>query len=298
MTALARLEHVTRRFGDILALDAVDLEIDAGSITGLLGPNGAGKSTLLALLQGLRRPTSGRVSLFGGDPRDPRSRRLLGTTPQDTALPDTLRVGEVIEYVGGHFSERADAAVLAEQFGLTDLLRRQCGSLSGGQRRRVAVALAFAGNPRLVLLDEPTTGLDVDGRRVLWQAIRDRHAEGVAVVVTSHYLEEIEALAERVVVIAGGRVLADDALHAIVGRVATKRMLLHTPEPAALHALPGVASVEGNAGGPVTLTVRDADEVVRALVRRDLPFAGLEVRPATLEEAFLALTHDAEGARA
>src|SRR5690606_17468916 len=159
-------------------------------------------------LQGLRRPTSGTVSLLGGDPRDARNRVLLGTTPQETALPETLRVSEVIDFVGGHFPDRVSTAELSAQFGLDDVLRRQCGALSGGQKRRVAVALAFVGRPRLVMLDEPTTGLDVDARRTLWDAIRRQHAAGTTVIVTSHYLEEIEALAERVVVMGAGRVLA------------------------------------------------------------------------------------------
>ncbi|MGB4134926.1 MAG: ABC transporter ATP-binding protein, partial [Microbacterium sp.] len=201
---LASFDRVTRRFGDLVAVDDVTLDIPEGQILGLLGPNGAGKSTLLSLLQGLRRPSAGTVRLFGGDPSDPRSRVRLGSTPQETALPETLRVGEVLDFVGSHFPERADIGELAAQFGFTELLRRQTGGLSGGQKRRIAVALAFVGSPRLVLLDEPTTGLDVDARRVLWEAIRARHAQGATIVVTSHYLEEIEALAERVVVVDRG----------------------------------------------------------------------------------------------
>ncbi|WP_317451825.1 ABC transporter ATP-binding protein [Microbacterium sp. NIBRBAC000506063] len=216
---LAALDRVSRRYGEQLAVDDVSLEIGAGSIVGLLGPNGAGKTTLLSLLQGLRRPSSGTVTLLGGNPLDARNRRALGSTPQETALPEALRVSEVVDYVGGHFGDRVPTARLAEEFGLTEFLRRQCGSLSGGQKRRVAVALAFVGRPRLVLLDEPTTGLDVDARRALWAAIRRQHAAGTTIVVTSHYLEEIEALAQRVVVMGEGRVLADDAVHAVLAQV-------------------------------------------------------------------------------
>ncbi|MDR2999614.1 MAG: ABC transporter ATP-binding protein, partial [Microbacterium sp.] len=163
---LASFDRVTHRFGALTAVDDVTLEIPEGQILGLLGPNGAGKSTLLSLLQGLRRPTSGAVRLFGGDPREPSSRIGLGSTPQETALPETLRVGEVLDLVGSHFPERVGTGELAEQFGFEDLLKRQTGGLSGGQRRRISVALAFVGAPRLVLLDEPSTGLDVDARRV------------------------------------------------------------------------------------------------------------------------------------
>lgn len=289
---LAAFDHVTRRFGDVVAVDDISLTIDEGSLVGLLGPNGAGKTTLLTLLQGLRRPTSGTVTLFGGNPLDARRRRALGTTPQETALPETLRVGEVIDYVGGHFVDRVPRAQLADEFGLDELLRRQCGALSGGQKRRLAVALAFVGRPRLVLLDEPTTGLDVDARRTLWEAIRSQHRAGVTVVVTSHYLEEIEALAKRVIVVGDGRLLADDTVTDVVARVGVSRVVLTTSEPERVGSLPGVVRRE-SVDGREELTVSDADAFVRALVDSGTDFRGLAVRGATLEEAFLALTDTA-----
>lgn len=289
MTAFARVDGATRRFGDTLALDNVTLSIGGGELVGLLGPNGAGKSTLLSLIQGRRRPTSGTVELFGGDPTHPRHRARLGSTPQETALPDTLRVSEVIDLVAAHFPDRVPTEELATEFGFADLLRRQCGALSGGQKRRVAVSLAFVGRPQLVLLDEPTTGLDVDARHVLWQAIRRHHAAGTTVVVTSHYLEEIEALAERVIVIDSGVVLADDTLAAVRDRVHSAVVELITSEPDAVRVLPGVVRDEFS-GERLRLTVDDADDFVRALVRAELPFSGLTVRGASLEEAFLALT--------
>jgi len=293
---LARFASVTRRYGDIVAVDDVTLEIAPGTLVGLLGPNGAGKTTLLSLLQGLRRPTRGRVELFGGDPVDPRSRQWLGSTPQETALPDTLRVGEVVDYVGGHFADRVPTADLAEEFGFADLLRRQTGALSGGQKRRLAVALAFVGRPRLVLLDEPTTGLDVDARRVLWEAIRRQHLEGATIVVTSHYLEEIEALAQRVIVMGAGRVLADDALPSVLARVGLSRVRLRTDAGDQVAGLPGVVRREHGDAFEV-LTVDDADEFVRVLVRSGLDFRDLAVRGATLEEAFLSLTDEAVALR-
>jgi ABC-2 type transport system ATP-binding protein len=289
MTSLAALAGVTRRYGDVTALDGVDLEVGPAELVGLLGPNGAGKTTLLSLLQGLRRPTAGTVRLFGGDPRDAASRVRLGCTPQETALPPTLRVGEVIDFVGRHFANRVPTAELAEDFGLSELLRRQTGALSGGQRRRLSVALAFVGRPELVLLDEPTTGLDVDGRRALWEAIRRQHAAGATILVTSHYLEEIEALAARVVVIAEGRVVADDTLAAVLARVGSRWVRLVTPDAERIAALPGVAASAPDGDG-VAFSVHDSDAFVRALVASGLPFSQLQVRGATLEEAFLALT--------
>jgi ABC-2 type transport system ATP-binding protein len=290
MTVLARLDHVTRRFGDVLAVDDVTLDIHSGSILGLLGPNGAGKSTVLTMLQGLRRPSSGTVTLFGGSPGDYRMRQKLGSTPQETALPPTLRVGEVIDFVGRHFEEPLTTAALAEEFGLTELLKRQTGALSGGQKRRLSVALAFVGQPRLVLLDEPTTGLDVDARRTLWEAVRRQHDRGATVVVTSHYLDEIEALAERVVVMGHGRVIADDTVAAVINQVSLRQVRLVTAQPDRVSGLPGVVARDAGDDGATTFYVNDSDRLIVELVRSGIPFSGLTVRGATLEEAFLTLT--------
>ena len=289
---LASLLDVTRRFGEAPALDHVTLDIEPGTLVGLLGPNGAGKSTLLSLVAGLRRSTSGTVTLFGGDPRDYRNRRGLGVTPQESALPPTLRVGEAIDYVGAHFDQRMPTAELAAEFGLGDLLRKQTGALSGGQRRRLSVALAFVGRPRLVLLDEPTTGLDVDGRRALWDAVRRQHEAGATLVLTSHHLEEIEALAERVIVLVSGRIIADDTLESVVGRVGLSQVRLRSAESDRIASLPGVTHAERNDDGSVTLSARDADELEVALVHTGIPFTDLAIRGATLEEAFLSLTDD------
>ncbi|GAA0437204.1 multidrug ABC transporter ATP-binding protein [Actinoplanes capillaceus] len=285
----ARAESVTRRFGATIALDHVDLEVRRGEMVGLLGPNGAGKSTLVGLLTGSRRPTSGRVELCGGDPRDPASRRTLGVTPQETGLPASLRVGEVVDFVRAHFPDPLPRDELLDRFGLSDLIRRQTGGLSGGQRRRLAVALAFAGRPEIVFLDEPTTGLDVEARRALWESIREFHAGGGTVVLTSHYLEEIEALASRVVVLAQGRVLADDSVAAVRGLVGIRRISLTSAVPLTDFDFEGLVSVE-RAGDRVHLLTPDADRMVRTLVSHDVPFRDLEVRPTSLEEAFLAMT--------
>ena len=285
---LARALDAGRRYGDVVALDHVDLDVPAGQLVGLLGPNGAGKSTLVNLLTGVRRPTSGRVELCGGDPRDPARRGSLGVTPQETGLPSSLRVGEVVDFVRAHYPEPLGRAELLGRFGLTELAGRQCGGLSGGEKRRVAVALAFAGRPRIVFLDEPTTGLDVEARRALWDGIRTFHADGGTVVLTSHYLDEVEALAERVVVIGGGRVLADDTVAAVRGLVAIRRVSLTNVLP--LPSLPGVVGVERD-GDRTHLLTPDADRLVRDLVAHDVAFADLEVRPTSLEEAFLTITH-------
>jgi ABC-2 type transport system ATP-binding protein len=286
MTVLARTAEVTRRYGDVLALDRVSLDIRAGELVGLLGPNGAGKSTLINLFVGLRKQTSGTVELLGGSPLDPRVRQGIGVTPQETGLPESLKVGEVVDFVGSHFPSPADKTELLTRFGLDDLAKRQIGGLSGGQKRRVAVALAFVGNPRMVFLDEPTTGLDVEARRALWDGIRAFHEGGGTVLLTSHYLEEIEALASRVVVVGHGRVLADDTVRAIRDMVKARRVSMVADE---LPDLPGVIGIE-RSDGRVHLVTTDPDLLVVELVRGGTPFSGLEIMPTTLEEAFLALT--------
>jgi len=284
---LARAIDVTRRYGDVIALDRLNLDVPAGSLIGLLGPNGAGKSTLVNLFTGLRKPTSGRVELCGGDPRDPASRVSLGVTPQETGLPGALRVGEVVDFARAHFPAPMGQTELLERFGLRELVKRQTGGLSGGQKRRLAVALAFVGRPRIVFLDEPTTGLDVEARRSLWDGVRAFHTDGGTVVLTSHYLEEVEALAERVVVIGGGRVLADDTVGAVRGLVAIRRVSVTSAVP--VPDLPGIVGREAD-GARTHLLTPDADRLVRDLVSHDVPFADLEVRPTSLEEAFLTLT--------
>ncbi|GAA2016736.1 ABC transporter ATP-binding protein [Pseudokineococcus marinus] len=286
---LVRLAGATRRYGDVTALDGVTLDVPAGQLLGLLGPNGAGKSTLLQLVSGLRRPTSGVVELFGRPPWEPAARAGLGMTPQETGLPPTLRVREVVDVVAGHFPDPVPTAEVLERFGLGDLARRQTGGLSGGQKRRLAVALAFVGRPRLALLDEPTTGLDVDARHDLWDAVRAYHRDGGTVVLTSHYLEEVEALAERVVVVDRGRVLVDGSLEEVRSAVPARRVRVRAA------ALPDLGADRALVDGDRhELWTSDADALVRRLVGSGAPFADLEVASASLEEAFLAVTAAAD----
>ncbi len=283
---LVRAVEATKRYGETVALDGVSLDVPAGSLVGLLGPNGAGKSTLLSLLSGLRRPTGGRVELFGRRPTDAAARRSLGVTPQETGVPQTLRVGEVVDFVARHYPDPVATPELLDRFGLDGLERKQTGGLSGGQKRRLVVALAFVGRPRLVVLDEPTTGLDVESRRALWQAVRDYHRDGGTVLLTSHYLEEIEALARRVVVIGSGHVLADGNLSEVRGIVASSVVSMRVATPP---DLPGVIHVHRD-GDRLELHTTDADRLVRDLVRSGVEFCDLQVTPSSLEDAFLTLT--------
>jgi ABC-2 type transport system ATP-binding protein len=202
------LEGIVKRFGDLRALDGFTTTVEAGEVVALLGPNGAGKTTAVSVLLGLRRPDQGVVEIFGHDPRDWRTRLAVGTTPQEMSFPPTLRVGEIVAFARAHYPSPPTSESLLARFGLQEVARRQVGGLSGGQRRRLAVALAFAGAPRLAVLDEPTAGLDVEARRAVWDATRAFARQGGAVLLTTHHLDEAEALADRIVFVSRGVVVA------------------------------------------------------------------------------------------
>ncbi len=296
-SVVASFDRVHKSFGSTVALDEVSLQVHRGDALGLLGPNGAGKTTLISVLTGLRTADSGQARLFGGDPRDPASRLRLGVTPQATGVPNTLRVREVVELVAAHYPDPADLDTVLEDYHLKELAHKQTGALSGGQQRRLLVALALVGRPELLILDEPTAGLDVQARDSLWAGLRRYCERGGTLVVTSHYLAEIEALAHRVVVMDQGRVIADGTTDQIRSHVAVHRVSMTLDNDARLPelaGLPGVLTLEGEGSGRpddrVVLSTRDADACVRALVRQEFPFRDLEVHRASLEEAFLLLT--------
>lgn len=289
---LARLVGVSRRYGKVQALDGVDLEVRAGEVLAVLGPNGAGKSTAIALLTGLRRPDDGRVELFGRDPGDPAARRSMGVMLQSAALPDALRVEELLRLHSSYYPAPRPLAETLALAGLDDLARRRYDALSGGQQRRVQFALAICGRPPLLFVDEPTVGLDVEARRAFWTTIRNLRDEGTAIVLTTHYLEEADALADRIVVLAGGRVLAEDTPGGIKARVAGKRVRCLTSLPVAVLAGWEEAGQVARAGDVTEIRSDRAERLVARLLAADPALSDLEVLPLSLEEAFLALTRD------
>jgi ABC-2 type transport system ATP-binding protein len=282
----AILDGVHKRFGKIEALRGFSLVVHRGQIATLLGPNGAGKTTALSILVGLRSPDEGTVRLFGADPRDASARKYVGATPQETGFPPTLRVGEIVDLVRAHYPGARTTDDVLAQFGLADIARRQTGGLSGGQKRRLALSLAFVGNPQAVFLDEPTAGLDVEARRRVWDDVRAYAERGGTVLLTTHNLDEVDAFASRVVVIVGGRTIAEGSPADVKGRAGLKRVRIEADR------LPELRDVERvtRAGRLHTLYTADAECVVRQLVEDGVPLHGLEVTPVSLEEAFLSLT--------
>ena len=283
---VASLRGVSKRFRSTEALRDVDVELRAGEVVALLGPNGAGKTTAISVLLGLRRPDSGVARLFGLDPRLAAARCRIGVTPQDLGFPSTLTVAEIVDFVRAHFDDPEQTDDVIRRFGLEDVRDRQAGGLSGGQRRRLAVALAFAPNPDVVFLDEPTTGLDVASRLSVWETIRAFGRRGGTVLLTTHNLDEAEALAHRVIVMSEWRVIADASLEEIKSHVGLTRVRLRR-QP--LPKLTGVIQVADEDDQRV-LYVSDAGHVVVQLVHAEADLDGLEVLPVSLEEAFVALT--------
>lgn len=286
----AELCGVLKRYGAVTALDGVSLTLYPGEVVALLGPNGAGKTTAVGLMLGLLRPTRGEVRLFGASPQAIKSRMRVGTMLQLSGVPETLSVREHLELFAAYYPKPLPLAEVLERTGLLGLERRLYGKLSGGQKGRLHLALALVGDPDLLFLDEPTTGLDVASRRSLWEGVRGVTGRGKTVLLTTHYLEEADALADRVVVLNGGRVVAEGTPGEIKARVAGRRVRCATSLPLeSLRALPGVRAV--SQGGDVTdLVVERAEPVVFELLSRDPNLTGLEVTSVGLEEAFLALT--------
>jgi len=291
-SAFACLENVSKYYGAIKALRTVDFRVRAGEIVALLGPNGAGKTTAVKLLLGLMPPDSGRVRVFGSDPTSPQNRIRTGAMLQVGRVPETLRVREHIDLFSSYYPQPLSPAAVLAAAGLDKLADRKFGDLSGGQKQRVLFALAICGDPDLLLLDEPTVGLDVEARRMLWEEIRALVRRGKTVLLTTHYLQEADALADRIAVINEGQIIAEGTPAEIKAQTGGKRIRCITSlNFPALREIRGVTEVRQDREA-VELHVTEAEPVIRELLARDLNLAGLEITTAGLEEAFLALTRD------
>ncbi len=296
VVSVAKSHHLKKSYGEVVALRDLNLEIYAGELLALLGPNGAGKTTLVQVLLGLARPDSGTISVLGSDPHLGQVQTRLGAMLQVGRVPETLRVREHIDLFSSYYPAPLPIAETLRIAGIEDIKNRPYGELSGGQKQRVLFGIAICGNPDLLFLDEPTVGLDVEARRLMWAQIRTLIGRGKTVLLTTHYLNEADALADRILVLNKGTIVAEGTPAEIKARAmgkqirCTSRLSLEE-----VRQIPGVLSAKADRNA-FELQVNAAEPVVRELLQRDSWLGDLEVTNAGLEEAFLALTqnHDAD----
>ena len=301
--AVASLNQVTKRFPNgVVALDKLSLTLHRGEVVALLGPNGAGKSTAVKLLMGLSSPTSGTVNIFGADPRNHAARSRTGVMLQVGRAPEMLRVREHVQLFRGYYLNPMPYADIVQAAGLEGIESRMFGQLSGGQKQRVLFALALAGDPDLVFLDEPTVGLDIKSRRGMWEQIKSLSARGKTVLLTTHYLEEADSLAQRIVVIDKGRIVCEgtpaevkslgSATPGALKSRSVKIIRCATTLPAnALLNIPGVTSATVD-GEITTIMTGQAESTLREILALDQALHSIDVQSPKLEDAFLALTGD------
>lgn len=292
------LRAASKRYGAVTALDNVDLVVRQGEVVALLGPNGAGKTTAIEVMLGLRQPTSGTARLFGLDPRDLYARSRCGVMLQESGVPGSLTVIELVDLFRSYYPRPLNAAAVIAAAGLQEKARTRAGVLSGGQRQRLYFALAICGDPDLIFLDEPTAALDVEARHDFWTQVRAFVHEGKTVLLTTHYLEEADALADRIIVIDKGRIAADATPAALKARVAGKRVSFDLASPLSEDAFAGLP-VQGLTLNAlhVTLLSSAPEVVLSTLFDRGAQLVNLEVVGAGLEEAVLTVTHAQEAVR-
>ncbi|MGC8513957.1 MAG: ABC transporter ATP-binding protein [Acidimicrobiales bacterium] len=293
--AAIELAGVHKHFGSVQAVRGIDLRIEPGEVVAFLGPNGAGKTTTIDMVLGLSDPSAGRVSVYGMLPRDAVRRGLVSAVMQSGGLLKDLTVAETVAYTAHLFPSSRPAEEVMARAGITEIAGRLVGKCSGGEQQRLRFAMALLPDPLLLLLDEPTQGMDVEGRRAFWAAIRHDAEAGRTIVFATHYLEEADAYADRVVLVRRGEIVADGTASEVKALASgrTVRATLEDPDEAALRSMPGVDRVEIR-GSSLVVHCADSDTVARYLLT-ETTAKDLEVTALGLEEAFVALTGDQDG---
>ena len=290
--AAVDLTGVHKNFGHVRAVDGVDLKLAAGEIVAILGPNGAGKTSTIDIILGLSQPSAGQVSVFGMQPRQAISRGLISAVMQTGGLLRDLTVAETVEYTASLFAHSQNPREVLSRAGIAEIADRRVGKCSGGEQQRLRFAMALLSDPELLVLDEPTTGMDVEGRRTFWAAIRKDAEQGRTVLFATHYLEEADAYADRIVLLRHGKVVADGTAAQIKAMAAgrTVRATLPGATEAMLRDVPGAEEVEVR-GDTVLIHSKDSDATARYLLT-STPAKDLEIIARGIEDAFIALTGD------
>jgi ABC-2 type transport system ATP-binding protein len=290
--AAVSLRNVHKSFGDVQAVRGIDLTVRPGEIVAFLGPNGAGKTSTIDMVLGLSNPTRGEVEVYGMPPSEAVRRGLVSAVMQTGGLLKDLTVRETVQLTGSLFAQPRPVEEVLQRAGITAIADRRVATCSGGEQQRLRFAMALLPDPELLILDEPTTGMDVTGRRSFWGSIREDAARGRTVVFATHYLEEADAYASRVVLVSNGRVVADGTSAEVKSRTAgrTVRATMSAPDEARLRAIPGALQVEVR-GDRALIQATDSDAVARHLLT-ETDARDLEIVARGLEEAFIALTGD------
>ncbi len=280
METVAKISSVTKQFGKITALKDLTMEVKRGQAVALLGPNGAGKSTAISILQGLRKPTSGTAQLFGHPAGSPQAMQKVGVTPQTADFPVQVTPRELLKLATSHFDEPHSIDYLIETFGLAKTIDRRIHGFSGGEKRRIALALCFAGNPDLVILDEPTTGLDAQSQLDFQVIAQQFIKNGGSMVLTSHYWPEIEGIADHITMIDAGKTVLTGAIADIKAAVGLSRIKLKSPNPGAFISANFIQQ-----GSHWTNIADDSDTHIKQLISSGEQFSELTVMPIGLDEA-------------
>lgn len=293
-TKAVELRNVTKTYGAVRAVDGLSLSIEPGEVVAFLGPNGAGKTTTIDMMLGLATPTTGSVSVFGGTPADAIAQGRISAVMQTGGLLRDLTVRETVELTSALFARTRSVKEVLTRAGIADIGDRRVAKCSGGQQQRLRFALALLPDPDLLVLDEPTTGMDVEGRRDFWNAIRQDASTGRTVLFATHYLDEADAYADRIVLVRHGKIVADGSAAEVKNLAAGRTVTATLPgvDQSVLLALPGVDRVDTR-GDKVIVHGRDSDAVARYLLN-DAHATDLEIVSRNLEDAFLALTTDSE----
>ena len=293
MPPAVTLDHLTKSFGSLTAVDDIDLSIRPGEVVAFLGPNGAGKTTTIDMILGLSRPDEGSVEIFGMPSRRAVSLGLVSSVMQTGGLLDDLTVRETVEYTAAVFASSLDVDVVLERAGIADIAHSVVKKCSGGQKQRLRFAMALLPDPALIVLDEPTTGMDVTGRRDFWHEMRADALHGKTILFATHYLEEADEFADRVILVSGGRIVADGPAHEIRAMASAKTVSATLPNSGAddlitlLRGLAGVESLDVQ-GRRLKMRTTDSDSAARTMF--DHACTDLEITSHSLEDAFISLT--------